>query len=389
MRRLCLAVLLLGLASLAQAQTNDHLYRSWRWEEDVASPRAAGLAGAFVALADDASAAALNPAGLAILPKGEVAASLLRRGPGSTSRGDSLAARTGIGFIGGAAPLGSRWAVGAYLDEPRAVSFDLTPFRLPDHTLDQGYLDAYVRNFGASAAYEVTRKLRMGAGLTGTRLELSGVDSRYLVNGPEMLHTKTDSRDTALRGSVGALYALTERVNLGIAARSGAGWHVNRSAFLPESGIMVDPGSSYNVRAPATLAGGATFRPFDRLLLSTQLDYVRYSQIKSRIALLQGRVNPRDYRVDDAFEPRVGAEWSQPVRTLTLTLRGGVYSEGSGSLRYVGPDDVEAVTFLGSSRRLLKAVGASVFTRTGFGMDLATVFGGDRTVFVAGGRYRF
>ena len=80
-----LGMLLAG--SSVNAQSNDHIFRSWRWVEDVPAPRAAGLGGAFVAVADDSSATFLNPAGLTLLPKTEVSARSLESRVGSIRRG--------------------------------------------------------------------------------------------------------------------------------------------------------------------------------------------------------------------------------------------------------------------------------------------------------------
>src|SRR5262249_61648845 len=61
-------VLALLCAASASAQTNDDAFRHWQWREPSVGARTAGLADAFVPLANDDSAVLVNPAGLAILP---------------------------------------------------------------------------------------------------------------------------------------------------------------------------------------------------------------------------------------------------------------------------------------------------------------------------------
>src|SRR6185503_3803946 len=101
--RACVVLGAMATAVPAAAQTNDHVFRSWRWTEEIEAPRAAGLAGAFVAVADDSSATVLNPAGMLLLPKTELAATMAASASGTISPvGDREDSRTDPGFIGGA-----------------------------------------------------------------------------------------------------------------------------------------------------------------------------------------------------------------------------------------------------------------------------------------------
>jgi hypothetical protein len=394
MRRVlvAIAVAMVSLAgsALGWAQTNDHVFRSWRWEEEVAAARPAGLAGAFVAVANDASAAALNPAGLLALPRDgrEIAASALRRGSGTAGPGDSFLSRTGLGYGGAAIRLGDSWAIGASYAEPRALRLEISPFLLPSGARDHGFIEAELHNFGVSAAFLATPRLRLGAGLTASRLTLDANGGRSV---DRVFHEVVNeaSEETRLRPSVGLLYDAGSKVRLGLLARPGAGWTLNRNSFNPAASIVLDPGSRHRVRAPDVFSAGATVRVFRRLLLTGQADLVRYSQIRNDMGVMRGAVLGEDYVLDDALEARAGAEWTIPVGSLDLALRGGLYSQAPGSIVYVGPDRDEATAFSGSERRLIGAAGATVMTRQGVGLDAATVWGGDRRLFLLGARYRF
>jgi hypothetical protein len=392
MRRVLVAFVctsLLAVSQLAWSQTNDHVYRSWRWEEEVAAARPAGLAGAFVGVADDASAATLNPAGLMALPHNgrELSASAWRRNSGAAGP-DSLLSRTGLGYGGAAFRLGSSWAVGAFYAEPRSLRLEVAPFQLPSGMRDHGFLEAEMHDFGLSAAYRATGRLRLGASLVASRLELSA-------NGGESFNrvfhevTNQGSEDTHLRPSVGALYDASSAVRLGLLIRPGTSWTVHRDSFNPTESIVLDPGSTHRLRAPDVYSGGGSWRVLEHLLLTGQVDFVRYSQIRDDLEIMRGQVVAEDYVLDDALEARLGAEWTIPVGSLDLALRGGVYSQAPGSLVYVGPNRDEAAAFAGSERRLLGAAGATVMMRRGIGVDAATVWGGDNRQFLVGARYRF
>src|SRR5262245_31319080 len=331
-----------GLVPVTWAQTNDHLYRSWRWEEDIGSARVAGFSGAFVGLADDVSAVIWNPAGLSNLEPDrlEVTGNMLRRGSGTVGPGDTVLKDTGIGLLSAARRFGRSWAFGVHFGEPRDMRFQLAPFRLSDGSQDRGYVDASVRSFGIAGAYRPSSRLHLGAGVQTNGLYLDGLD-RTVFRRADTIQTTTYAEDTSLSASVGALYLVTHDLRVGATYRKGAEWDADRFAFISAAGVVLDPGSRYEVRAPDVLSAGVSFRPVERLLLSGELDYVLYSQIHGDMEVRHGTFDRAEYELDNGLEPRLGAEWSQGVRGVTLLLRGGIHSQAPGSLAYVGRDPVE------------------------------------------------
>src|SRR5258708_34957111 len=67
-----LAVAGLGLAAAAGAQTNDEVFPQVQWNFSTPGARANGMGRTFIGLADDASAAVTNPAGLMSLTRPQV-----------------------------------------------------------------------------------------------------------------------------------------------------------------------------------------------------------------------------------------------------------------------------------------------------------------------------
>jgi hypothetical protein len=115
---------------------------------------------------------------------------------------------------------------------------------------------------------------------------------------------------------------------------------------------------------------------------------VRYSQVLDALDVRRD-LDPADYRLDDGVDGRVGLEWAHPFDAWTLQLRGGVWNQASGRSSTTGPDAAERATFPGSSRRTLGGAGASVLLKNGVSIDASSLFGGDRTLWLAGARYRF
>jgi long-subunit fatty acid transport protein len=380
------AVLILAVTSNALAQTNDQFYRSWHWSADQAPARVAGLAGAFVAVADDSAAVLFNPAGLVQLQKTELLGGVLARAKGTTasSARDRLRAVTGVGFAGGAGALSPRWRIGGYIVQPQDRRSDMAALRLPDGTVTAGFLDTQVTEVGCSAAWELTSSLSLGARVTATHLKLEGEEQR---TGPVELEVGSAAGETRVTGSFGGLLTLGSRLRIGVSGQPGAAYRVRRTAN--RAGQPLDPGSEYDLRQPGLLALGAAYNVSRKVLVIAQVDYVRYSEIHTGLVVRSGSSAPSDYDLGDALEPRVGIEISLPLRAVSVQLRAGTHSQAPGFLAYRGTSPVEALTFTGGSRHLISAVGASLVSRAGLRFDLAAHLGAEQDAILANVGLRF
>jgi long-subunit fatty acid transport protein len=197
-----LALLVAPLPALAQ--TNSELNAGIQFDFSLPGARSLSLGGAFVALADDATAAWGNPAGLTILTRPEISAEgrFWNFNNLITDRGHNFGSPTNIGFdnIAGLVNAESeswtqslaflsyvhptpRWTFGAYrhqvsnfdaeiqssgpfLDRPGDVD-RVEPFR--------GTMELDIVNYGASAAIRVNQNLSLGAGVT---FDQFSIDSR-------------------------------------------------------------------------------------------------------------------------------------------------------------------------------------------------------------------
>ncbi len=126
---------------------------------------------------------------------------------------------------------------------------------------------------------------------------------------------------------------------------SGASWKADRTAANPQRGSVLDEGSEYEVRAPGVVSAGASTRLGDRIVVSGQLDDVRYSEIGSTLLIRRGAFQREDYVLRDALEPRLGAEASFPLRGVSFQAPTGLHSQAPGALAYRGLDTAEAAAF--------------------------------------------
>ena len=122
--------------------------------------RSIGLGGAFAAIADDATAAFANPAGLVQILRPEISVELR----GTASMGDTNAPYdlahgvSGLGFFSFVYPSRS-WAVALYSHQMASIGFTIT---------GPGVLtrEFTVRSYAAAAAFEVSEHLSLGVGLS-------------------------------------------------------------------------------------------------------------------------------------------------------------------------------------------------------------------------------
>jgi len=373
-----------GITSLVSAQTNDHVFRSWRWSEDSLAPRATGMAGAFVAVADDASAAFINPAGLTLLAKSEVMGGLASYGSGTLPLGDVLQARTGLGFVGGGGRVSARWAVGGFLTKSHDRRISLASDS-PPGAGNTGYLETTVTNVGGAVSWQPTDRLSLGMRVNVTHLRVQASETHETMAGPDLLVGMGSGKDR-ITEDLGVILRIGENVRIGTTFRQGASWAVERTAINPLLGSTLDT-RPFELRSPSSFSGGLAVQK-GRILLSGQADYVLYGQIRGSLSSRYLGFDPAHYQLDDALEARLGLEGSCRAGPISLQLRAGIYSQAPGSFAYRGVDDLEAASFVGSARRTVGTAGVSIVSRT-LRLDAAAIFGGERTLLTAGAAVRF
>jgi long-subunit fatty acid transport protein len=132
--------------------------------------RSIGLGGAFVAIADDATAAFANPAGLVQILRPEVSMELRFTASYDDADLEPDQGLSGLGFFSFVLPTRS-WALALYSHQMGSVAFGFDG-------LDSAIREFTVRSYAAAAAVEISENLSLGAGLSyfdGDRSSGSGV----------------------------------------------------------------------------------------------------------------------------------------------------------------------------------------------------------------------
>jgi hypothetical protein len=233
-------------------------------------------------------------------------------------------------------------------------------------------------------AWQPVRRLSIGARITATHLKLEAHELRTGAVGSEV---GAAGGETRITGSFGGLLFVGPKLRMGISGQPGAAYRIQRTAN--RGGRAVDAGSESELQQPGLVALGAAFQATPRVLVTMQLDYVRYSQVRGELVVRSGASETTDYDLSDAIEPRAAIEVSLPRRVFSIQLRAGVHAQAPGFLAYRGEAPVETATFKGGERQMVVGLGGSLVTRGGLRADVAGCLGAEQQAVVLTAGVRF
>ena len=285
-----LAIFAIWPSASVLAQTNSQLYSGVQFDFPLPGARSLGLGGAFVAVADDATAALANPAGLTLLTRPEISVEF--RGWQwtnlVTSRGHAFGPATNIGvdtinglvddefkdskgglsFLSAVIPRG-RLAIGFYRHEQsryRATLQSDGPFlSIPgsDDRIEpfKGEMDLSLVNYGGSIAYRWPNGVAAGGSVAYSSFSIDSQLNAYTSPPPIFLiqpeservkytalgqaygppnfadsnvltHIVENGDDHGVNASIGVLVKPpSAKWSLGAAARIGAAFHYEAQNF--------------------------------------------------------------------------------------------------------------------------------------------------------------
>jgi hypothetical protein len=413
---------MLALTTTAGAQSNDEVFPNLQWNFSAPGARAAGMGGAFIGKADDASAAVTNPAGLLSLTRPQIYGEFknTKLTFERLSRSGSLKSRelssnsvdiAGVSFASVSVPVGSRLAVAfslhRFLDYQEPISFESreVPNTDPPYTLFpvSGHANFAATAFGGSVAYMVTDTLRVGVTAAANRLEVDTVATRRNFAPSNAINSETSVQESQMAMSVivGLLFRLPDdKITIG-------GSYVRSPRFTIQETLVnssLQPVAGFpkpvEINVPNRLGAGIAIRPNSKLLLAGDIVRVNYSSLtkNTTIIFFEGLVSNTAFVTPDIFELHAGAEYSAySMKGNTLLIRGGVFTDPAHLVRFTGaqgssPDAKIAFAFNQAAYsqpgkdKTRGTVGAGLVLGRRSQIDVAYAFGGD---FVASAAVRF
>jgi long-chain fatty acid transport protein len=415
---LALVVATVGLAATAAAQTNDEIFPTLQWNFSTPGARANGMGRSFIGIADDASAAVTNPAGLMSLTRPQVYAEFKT----TRLKVDRLAAANSLttlqptantttvnalSFLSVSAPINSKLAVGfsvhRFLDYHE--TFSLATRLVPNDPANQaffpvtGQADFTGTAFGGSVAYQVTEGLRIGLTVAGNRLgadsEATRNDFRADLTASNIIVNQTSIHDTqnAVSATIGALYKVNEMVSLGFSYEKSP--HFNTTENLqrnpgfsttPQSNqtLVATPGFPKDVQmnVPDHFGFGAAIRPNSKLLIAADAVRTNYASLSetTTIVFSTDTAKPTDYVTPDVTEFHVGAEYNVfDLSGNPLFVRAGVFTNPDHLVTYKGappiPTEVAKYNLLPRTDETRGTIGVGFVVGPRAQIDAAYVFG--------------
>ncbi|MEM7247877.1 MAG: outer membrane protein transport protein [Acidobacteriota bacterium] len=243
-----LGALALCWALSASALTDEEVFRTFRFNFVNPGGRALAMGGAFVGIADDATAAAANPAGLTNLLSPEMFIEI-RGAVGTTQElsnrvgdprllpGDVLS--TSIAdpenivhpsFMSFVKPF-DNWVFGLSRQEVLRTDVQTTNLFVDDGVLPNtnliratGRLETLLEYYNFSVAGSPHEKLALGATLTYARMDLESRTANELISGSDLeddYATSVDDSDDDFAWSLGLLYKPHDKFHIGLVYRDG------------------------------------------------------------------------------------------------------------------------------------------------------------------------
>lgn len=352
---------------------------------DFLNPGAKSLAlgGAFVALADDATATFANPAGLWQIPASElslearysrVLTRFLERGrlSGTVANegtdtiagavfGESLGTHFGPGFVSAVyIPQAATrpWAVAAYRHELVRVDqefqsqgvFQKVPEEFTSRRDSPQIGERVVRitAYGGSVSFRPDPRLAVGGSLTVYSFHLDSTFRRFATDGffgspvlTDEVGRGTQAGDsTAIAPTLGALWT-SGPVRIGAVYRHGASFE-----FTTVSGQDAPRDSTF--RVPHTLAIGAarSWEIIDRnrdgqpttarITVAAELTRVSYSRLREDFVTDQARASGRieSFRLDSGTEWHGGVQVAKPLWRFGPRFRAGLWYDPDHSVKF-------------------------------------------------------
>ncbi len=372
-----LAACFLLLGGAGVAQTNAEVNAGIQFNFSTPGARSLGLGGAFLGLADDATAAYTNPAGLTVLSKPEVSiegrhwsfenkftdrghafGTPTNQGTDTISglrEGTSKDSTNGFSYASFVYPR-ERWALAVYRHE---VANFQTSFKTQGAFVGNSggrlrpinsSMDLKIINLGVAGALRFTDTLSVGADVSSYSLNLNSVTNRYtapdyatLVN---FQNQNSDEKDTTF--SMGFLWKMSSKVNLGGVYRKGPRFDFTATNSVAIPSVREVARQKAKFKTPDVYGLGISYRPTDAWTITVDYDRVKYSDLTENnvnifynpddntpVALAY-RAAAKRLRIDDASETHLGFEYIIARMKYPVALRFGSWYDPDHKIHFQG-----------------------------------------------------
>lgn len=371
---LAIGAALLAASSGAFAITDEEGNASLQFNFSAPGARSLAMGGAFIGLADDATAAFSNPAGLVQLAAKEVSfeqrindfsTEYVRTGSYTPDPFDidgltydkARSSTHSPSFVSFVWPH-EQWAVAMYRHEFLNYETSFSS-RGVDSGLANGAGDIFpfsadigirITNYGLSGAFKATDKLSLGLSLNNYNLDLDSNTRRFTTFGDTVVRFSTEQQgnDGAFGYSLGAQYRINDQWQTGLVYRHAPEFKYTAS-IVPGSTVFnrIDKNAYFDT--PDLFGLGVVYRPTDAWTLALDVSHVMYSDLtadmQSNFRLDDDdpvtRIGLDPLQIDDGVEVRLGMEYTLTEMKVPLSLRAGIWHDPEHTIRFHGEPALE------------------------------------------------
>lgn len=408
-----LTMLLVLLVSMpAAAQTNEENYGQLEFNFVTPGARASAMGGAFIGLADDATAAESNPAGLVILSRPEVSFEYkfidysremyLDEDSWTTGRKSEVSNSTSMpAFFSYVHPF-ERFTLSVYRNETVnfSQSFQTSGPRIGMDNLRlfpvDSTLDMKLTNLGVGGAFKFNDRFSAGATIRSSTFDLDTELTRWHLDRTHIESTSVvGDSDSTITFNLGLLFTVNPRLSFGGVYRHGGEYDVDWSLVVDPGGSpwMLEETLTFNI--PEVYGVGLAWRPLEALVVAFDVVRVNYSDITDNLIVIYASdtQTKEQYSIDDATEFHLGGEYTWLVKGMPLSARAGIYNAPDSSMTYSGGGDVDSeiarILFPGGDSQLHVTMGAGLVVKDRLQFDAAYDYADMNKQFSISAIYRF
>ena len=418
------------------AQTNAEVNAGIQFNFSTPGARSLGFGGAFLALADDATAAFTNPAGMTVLTRPELSVEGRRwdftseftdfghafgdpTGNGVDTvaglrTGDSSSNTTGMSFLSFVYPK-NRFAAAFYRHElsnfeanfrTQGAFFDADAASLFRFFPIDARMDLKLVNYGLSGAYQISDNFSVGLGISYYDFDMDSVTQRFFVDQNDFFGAPNYSPDNVINSQFQQGSDNDLAVNFGFLWKQGphlsvGGVYREGPEFDFEARNIAGPAASSpgevfaaqtaRFRVPTVFGLGLAIHPTDETVITFDYDHVDYSKLsEGTISIFFEPDDPafNDARraalqrleVDAANEVHLGFEYFFAKLKYPIALRAGTWWDPDHKIRFTGQPDSSleqrelAIPFRAGTDEFHYAVGLGIVFEQRFQIDAGADF---------------
>lgn len=366
MQCLLAIAVVVAAAPEVRAVTDEEIFRDFRFNLSNPGARSLGLGGAFIAVADDATAALANPAGLMLLEKPEFFTEIRDRVADDTSIEQNLTSTESVAsetfpnavfspsFVSYVYPSG-RWAAGISRVELNKadnntssrflIDFDADPNTPPGEIASGGSIRTDLSVWNVTGAVKIVDRLSFGASVAVGILDLESEVLNTITdpdpNSPTpfvpqtIYETAIDDNDTDVTFNAGLHWRPLDVLSFGAVYRGGLEFTVEETMMETffGGGYAAFLGAPFDTtfNTPDSYGAGVAWQPMPALTISADWVHIEYEDLlegfQSALNILTFSDDRGQFTIEDADEAHLGVEYVFTAGSVPIAARIGGYTD--------------------------------------------------------------